>query len=100
MVSALLWLFNTVVLLYVAVIIVMVIMSWLTGFKVLDPHAAFVAQLDRGLYAITNPLVDPVRRWIPSMGGIDLSPIVVILLLEFLRLLVDNLAPGAGSARA
>jgi YggT family protein len=100
MVSALLWLFNTVVFLYVAVVIVMMIMSWLTGLKVVDPHGAFVAQFDRGLYAITNPLVDPVRRWVPSMGGIDLSPVVVVLLLECLRLLVDNLVGGVGSARA
>lgn len=94
MISALLWLFDTVVFLYIAVILAMVVMSWLTAFNVVDPHRPFVAQVDRGLYAVTNPLVNPVRRIIPSVGGLDFSPIVVVLLLAFLKVLVDTLTAG------
>jgi YggT family protein len=94
-ISALLWLFNTVVLLYMAVLVAVVIMSWLTAFKVADPDNAFVARFDRGLYALTNPVADPVRRVIPAIGGLDFSPIVVLLLLAFLRVLVNDLAVRA-----
>jgi len=95
MIDALLWLFNTAVFLYVIVILVMVIMSWLTGFKVVDPQRPFVAQFDRGLYALTNPALNPVRRWVPAIGGVDISPVIVVLALEFLRRLVDNLLSAA-----
>jgi YggT family protein len=95
MIDALLWLFNTAVFLYVIVIVAMVIMSWLTGFKVVDPHQPFVAQFDRSLYALTNPALNPVRRLVPAIRGVDISPIIVVLLLEFVRRLVDNLLTAA-----
>jgi len=96
--SAILWLFNTVVLLYILVLLVVLVMSWLIAFKVLDPQQPFVAQLTKGLYALTNPILNPVRRIIPSIGGLDFSPIVVILLLEFIRRLVDGLAATGASS--
>jgi YggT family protein len=96
MIIPLLWLFNTLITLFIWVIIVMVIMSWLTAFNVLNPRSPFVNQLDRALFAITNPVMGPVRRLIPSIGGLDISPIIVVLLLEFIRRVVNNLVLGGG----
>ena len=90
MIPTLLWLFNTLIDLYIWVIIAMVIMSWLTAFNVLNPRSPFVAQIDRALYALTNPVFGPVRRVIPSIGGLDISPIIVLLLLEALQRLVNS----------
>ena len=90
MIPTLLWLFNTLIDLYIWVIIAMVIMSWLTAFNVLNPRSPFVAQVDRALYALTNPVLGPVRRIIPSIGGLDISPIFVLLLLEALQRLVNS----------
>jgi len=90
MIPTLLWLFNTLIDLYIWVIIAMVIMSWLTAFNVLNPRSPFVAQIDRALYALTNPVFGPVRRIIPSIGGLDISPIIVLLLLEAIQRLVNS----------
>jgi YggT family protein len=90
MIPTLLWLFNTLIDLYIWVIIAMVIMSWLTAFNVLNPRSPFVAQIDRALYALTNPVFGPVRRIIPSIGGLDISPIIVLLLLEAVQRLVNS----------
>jgi YggT family protein len=92
----LLVLIGWVVQLYLYVIIAMVIMSWLTAFNVLNPRSPFVAQLDRALFAITNPVMGPVRRIIPSIGGLDISPIIVLLLLGFIQRLVNSLVLGGG----
>jgi YggT family protein len=97
MIAALLWLFNTVVFLYIMVIVVLVLMSWLTAFKVVDPQAPLVSRVDGAVIAMTNPVINPVRRIIPSFGRVDISPIIVVLLLEFVRRLVNSLlasAPG------
>jgi YggT family protein len=90
MIPTLLWLFNTLIDLYIWVIIAMVIMSWLTAFNVLNPRSPFVAQVERALYALTNPVFGPVRRIIPSIGGLDISPIIVLLLLEAIQRLVNS----------
>jgi YggT family protein len=96
MIVPLLWLFNTLITLYIWVILAMVIMSWLTAFNVVNARNPFVAQVDRALYALTNPVMGPVRRLIPSIGGLDISPILVVLLLEFVRRLVNSLVLGGG----
>jgi YggT family protein len=99
MISSLLWLFNAVMILYMLVIIAMVVMTWLTAFKAADPQTLVVARIDRALFALTNPVMNPVRRVIPSIGGVDLSPVIVLLLLEFFRRLINSLlAIGAAPA--
>ncbi|HZC17072.1 MAG TPA: YggT family protein [Caulobacteraceae bacterium] len=92
MIPTLLWLFNTLIDLYIWVIIAMVIMSWLTAFNVLNPRSPFVAQVGRALDAITSPVMAPVRRIIPSIGGLDISPIIVLLILETIQHLVNSWA--------
>jgi YggT family protein len=90
--SAIIWLVNAVVSLMVWAIIGTAILSWLFAFDVINHRNRFVNQLAGFLDAVTRPLLEPFRRIIPSLGGIDVSPIVVLLLLEFARRVFNALA--------
>ena len=82
------WLIDTVIELYIWVIIASVVLSWLIAFNVINTRNSFVAQLQDFLYRVTEPALRPVRNLLPNLGGIDVSPIVVILLLVFVRRLL------------
>lgn len=74
------------------VIFISVIMSWLIAFNVVNLSNQFVRTAYEVLSRVTEPLFAPVRRFLPSLGGIDLSPFVVILVIIFLqRLIVRSL---------
>ncbi len=90
--SAIIWLVNAVISLMVWAIIGTAILSWLFAFDVINHRNRFVNQLAGFLDAVTRPLLEPFRRIIPSLGGIDISPIVVLLLLEFARRMFNALA--------
>jgi YggT family protein len=98
MLAALLWLFNTVTIIYILLLVVLVVLSWLVAFKVLKPENSIVATILRGVQGVTNPVLNPIRRIIPTMGGLDVTPIVAIILIEFLRILVNNLAVAPAAA--
>ena len=66
-------------------VIVAVIVSWLTAFNVINEHNNFVRSLLRILIALTDPVFRQVRRVIPPISGLDLSPIVVILLIGTIK---------------
>lgn len=85
MIAALLWLFDSVIELYITVVIVAVVMSWLTAFNIVNARNPVVMQIDRILYALTDPALRPIRRVIPALGGLDISPIILFLLLGFIR---------------
>ena len=70
---------------YKWMLIAAVIVSWLTAFNVINVHNNFVRSLLRVLLALTEPVLAPIRRMLPSMGGLDLSPIVVFVLIWFLQ---------------
>ena len=70
---------------YKWILIAAVIVSWLTAFNVINVHNNFVRSLLRVLLALTEPVLAPIRRMLPSMGGLDLSPLVVFVLLCFLQ---------------
>ena len=72
------------------IVIAHVIVSWLVNFQVLNLHQPLVAQIWYGLNKLVEPIYRPVRRFLPNLGGIDLAPLVVILVLFFLRELVRN----------
>jgi YggT family protein len=92
--AAILWLFNSLVTLYIYIVIAMAIMSWLVAFSVVNPRSPFVQQADRFLDAATRPVLEPIRRIVPTIGGMDLSPIILIFALEFLRRVVNwGIAP-------
>jgi YggT family protein len=83
-------LIDTVLNLYSWCLIVWVIMSWLISFNVINTHNRFVHLVGDFLYRITEPLLRPIRRFLPNLGGLDLSPIVLILLVWFARNLLSE----------
>jgi YggT family protein len=89
---AIVWLVDNVIGLMILFIIASAILSWLFAFDVINHRNRFVNQLAGFLDAVTRPLLEPFRRIIPSLGGIDVSPIVVLLLLNFARILFDRMA--------
>ena len=88
--SPLEWLFNTVVDFYLMLVFVYVIMSWLTALNVVNTRNRFVYLVGDFLYRITEPGLRPIRRMMPNLGGIDLSPVVLIIGLIFLQRLVNR----------
>jgi YggT family protein len=78
-------LIGTVIQLYIYVLIAAAILSWLTAFGIVNRHNAVVNGIGRFCYALTEPVLRPIRRIIPLVGGVDLSPLVLILLLWFIR---------------
>ena len=73
-------------------IIVSAVMSWLLAFNVINFHNEFVRTVYNGLNALTEPLLRPIRRILPNLGGIDISPIIALLIILFAeQLIADNL---------
>ena len=70
---------------YMWCIIIAAVMSWLTYSKVINTQNRFVYLVGDFLYRVTEPVLRIFRRWIPNFGGIDVSPVVVILLIVFIR---------------
>jgi YggT family protein len=82
------------------IIVIQAILSWLVAFNVINTQNDFVRSFLRALDRLTRPLYRPIRKILPDFGGIDFSPIVVILLIYVLRILLsgaarDLLASGA-----
>jgi len=81
---------------YTWVLIASAIFSWLIAFNVVNYHNRIVAFIGDLLYKMTEPLLRPIRNIVPAMGGLDLSPLILILLLWFVqKLLIDVLSPSA-----
>lgn len=88
--QSLIWLIYTIIDLYIYVIIAMVIMSWLFAFNVINFNNQFVRQVHYIISQLTEPVLRPIRRALPDLGGIDLSPVVLLLGLFFIqKLLVE-----------
>jgi YggT family protein len=88
---AIVWLVNTILWLMTWSIILSAIFSWLFAFDVINRRNRFVSQLADMLDRITAPILEPFRRIIPPLGGIDISPIVVLLLINFLKILFNRM---------
>ena len=82
----------TVIDLYVWMVVIAVILSWLTALKVVNISNRFVALLAEFVYRVTEPALGPIRRLIPNLGGFDISPVLLIFALVFLRDVLINLA--------
>lgn len=78
-------LIDTVIWIFTWVLIINIALGWLIHFNILNPRQQFVRMVVEVTYRITEPVLRPIRRYIPSVGGLDLSPIVLILLLHFFR---------------
>lgn len=85
---SLLWLFDTLITLYVWILIASAILSWLVAFNVVNPQNPFVRNLGEFLWRVTEPVLAPLRRVLPNLGGIDISPVLLIIGLYFIRNLV------------
>ena len=93
--QALLFLINSIIELYIWLLIGSAVLSWLVMFNVVNTRNRGIIIIGDFLYRVTEPALRPIRRLLPHMGGIDLSPVVLILLLlTFQRLIADN-APYA-----
>ncbi|MFT0861381.1 YggT family protein [Ancylobacter sp. G4_0304] len=85
---SILWLFDTLITLYVWILIASAILSWLVAFNVVNPSNQFVRNLGEFLWRVTEPVLAPIRRILPNLGGIDVSPVILIIGLYFIRNLV------------
>ena len=72
------------------IIVIQAILSWLVAFNVINTHNDFVRSVLNALDRLTRPLYRPIRKILPDFGGIDFSPIVVILLIYVLRILLSG----------
>lgn len=88
-----LWLILTVLDVYFWFVIAMVVMSWLIGFNVINIQNPFVRQVQYVLYRVTEPLLGPIRRFMPDLGGVDLSPMVLLIGVIFLQRVIIHYAP-------
>jgi YggT family protein len=85
--------------LYVYILIAAAVLSWLIAFNVVNPRNQFVHMLGDFLYRITEPVLRPIRNMLPNLGGIDISPIVVILIVIFIQMVIfPNLLRAMGYA--
>ncbi len=85
---SILWLFDTIISLYIWVMIASAVLSWLVAFNVVNTCNPIVRQIGDFLYRVTEPALRPIRRFIPNLGGVDISPIILIIGLIFIRNLV------------
>lgn len=82
--------------LYVWVLFFSIIMSWLIMFNVVNSSNRFVYVVADFLYKVTEPVLRPIRRFMPNIGGLDLSPIVLLLGIWFIRNVLNRLAIELG----
>ncbi len=84
----------TIIDLYWWVVIAMAVMSWLIAFDVVNTRSQAVYSLWNALNALTEPVLRPIRNILPSFGGLDISPIVLLLALSFLKDLIARAGAG------
>jgi YggT family protein len=82
---SLLSLISTVIQIYIWILIANAVLSWLVAFNVVNTGNQVVGMIADGLYRLTEPALRPIRRIVPTFGGLDLSPVILILLLIFAR---------------
>ena len=88
-------LFDNIVGIYIWILIINAVTSWLVAFNILNTSNRFVYSLLDVSYKLTNPPLNFIRRYLPNLGSIDISPVVLILGLMFLRNLVfEMFAPS------
>ena len=89
-VAAFQYLFNAVIELIFWIIIINVILSWLIGFNVINRHNRFVDMIWRTTVSLTEPMLRPIRQILPNFGGIDISPVVLLIGLRFVQIFVNQ----------
>jgi len=82
------WLILTLIDIYFWIVLATVVLSWLIGFNIINGANPHVRQINYALRRLTEPLLGPIRRFLPDLGAIDVSPVVLLIGLQFLRYLV------------
>jgi YggT family protein len=91
---ALFWLLDTAIELYIWALIISAVLSLLIAFNILDTRNRLVWTIADFFYRLTEPALRPIRRFLPNLGGVDISPVVLILLLSALRILLGEIYVG------
>jgi YggT family protein len=93
--KSILILFDNIVSLYIWILIINAIISWLVAFNILNTGNRFVYSVLEVSYKLTSPALNFIRRYLPNLGSIDISPVILILGLMFLRnFIFEMFAPG------
>ncbi len=91
---AILNLIDNLISLYIWILLIAVVASWLISFNVINTNNRLVYVIVDFLYRVTEPALRPIRRFLPNLGGLDISPVVLILILYFVRDLIFETAYG------
>ena len=89
--NAFILLLDRIIYLYVWVLIINAVISWLIAFNVLNTQNRFVYSVLEFTYKLTDPPLNYIRRFLPNLGSIDISPVILILLIYFVRDLITNI---------
>jgi YggT family protein len=89
-------LFSAIISIFLFILLINIVLSWLINFDVVDRRNQFIMSIYRATGALTEPVLAPIRRVLPSLGGMDLSPIVLGLGLYFVRDLLGVVLINAG----
>lgn len=73
---------------YIWILIANAIFSWLYAFNVINTRNQFVNMIGRALYQMTEPVLRPIRRFMPDLGGVDISPIVLVLIIYLIQQII------------
>jgi|TARA_Y100000782_G_scaffold5507_1_gene6727 YggT family protein len=88
-------LLDSVITIYIWIIIINAILSWLVAFNILNTQNRFVFSVLNTTYKLADPALNKIRRFLPTFGSVDLSPVVLILFLLFIRnLIFEIFSPG------
>jgi YggT family protein len=92
----LIWLANEIITLYIWVVIIGVVLSWLVSFNVVNTGNRFVYLVGDFVARLTEPALRPIRGFLPHLGGIDVSPVILILLLVAIQKMLGQIAYRVG----
>lgn len=71
-------------------VIASAIFSWLYAFNIVNPNNQFISMIGNMLYQLTEPLLRPIRRFVPAFGGLDISPVILLIVLFFLQTFIQT----------
>ena len=95
--QAIFWLIDTVLGIYALFVLISVIMSWLVAFNIINSYQPFVRTVMSFLSAVTEPALYQIRKVIPAVGGVDLSALILLVGIHFVRILLrTSVAPALG----
>jgi YggT family protein len=77
--------------LYKWIVIIQAVVSWLIAFNILNTHSRPVSMIVDFLYRVTEPALRPIRQFLPNLGGLDISPIILFLIILFVEMELENL---------